>query len=125
MRKAKERLDELDRLIHEEAPSIDPNDIDVVRRKPRRSSGKHGALVDAVVESLRSSPDGISTHEMASRIAPQFELPWTTRDEKADTISRVRRMLNNLKMKGAVRRLPGELSENGQLVGRWRWIADD
>jgi septation ring formation regulator EzrA len=123
--KARERLNELDRLIHEEAPSIDPNDINVVRRTLRRSSSKHGELIGAVVENLRSSPNGISTHEMASRIAPQFALPWTTREEKSDTISRVRRMLNNLKAKGAVQRLPGEMSANGQEIARWRWIADD
>jgi hypothetical protein len=125
MRKAQERLDEIDGLIHVEAPAIDPNDINVVRRVLRKSSAKHGALIAAVVENLRSSPDGISTHEMAGRIAPQFALPWTTREAKSDTISRVRRMLNNLKAKGAVQRLPGEMSVNGQEIARWRWIADD
>lgn len=125
LRKAQERLDEIDGLVHVEAPSIDPNDINVVRRVLRKSSAKHGALIDAVVENLRSSPDGISTHEMAGRIAPQFGLPWATRDEKAAAASRVRRMLNKLKAKGAIQRLPGEMSANGQEIARWRWIADD
>jgi hypothetical protein len=85
LRKAQERLDEIDGLIHVEAPSIDPNDINVVRRVLRKSSAKHGALIDAVVENLRSSPDGIDSRDgRPNRSSIRLALDDTRREDRHD-----------------------------------------
>ena len=120
----KRRREQLDRLIRQEAPSIDPTNIQTVQETPRTTKQEHGALITTVIENLRSSPQGISTFEMTQRIAPQFGLPWSTAAEQRDSMSRARRILNRLKTQGAVKRLPSTERRNGQKLARWLWIAD-
>ncbi len=122
--KAQQRLTEVDRLIQEDAPGIDPNDINVVRRTPRQTTGAHGNLIGAVIEILQSTTKGVSTIEVAQRIAPQFGMPWETANDRDYSVSRVRRILNNLKTRGAVERLSSTTTEHNQAVARWRWCAD-
>lgn len=118
------RKADLDALIQQGSAAIDPADINTVKKTHRRTSGPRGDLIQAVVENLMSSPDGITTLDLAERLAPQFGMPWAAANERYQTVERVRRMLNKLKVKGAVQRLDGARSPNNQKVARWKWVGD-
>lgn len=124
LKRVRLRLVEVDDFIRADAPNIDPNDINVVRRTPRQSTGAHGTLVGAVVALLRSNLDAVSTIEVAEKLAPEFGLPWTTAKGRDYTLSRVRRILNNLKERKAVARASAATGEHNQPVARWRWAGD-
>ena len=115
---------DLDKTIRKEAPSIDPSYIQTVQETPRQTEREHGALIETVVAYLRASSNGVTTYEVARCIAPQFGLPWETSAEKSETVSRVRRIFNNLKKRGALKRLPSTQRHKGQELGLWVWIAD-
>ena len=115
---------DLDKTIRKEAPSIDPSYIQTVQETPRKTVREHGALIETVVAYLRASSNGVTTYEVARCIAPQFGLPWETSAEQSETVSRVRRIFNNLKKRGALKRLPSTQRHKGQELGLWVWIAD-
>lgn len=122
LEKREARKAELDRLIRQGSSAIDPTEINTVKKTPRTTYRPRGELVGAVIENLRASPDGISTVEMTDRIAPQFGMPWGTPKERDQALERVRRILNQLKEKGAAERFRSAITPHGQRVGIWRWV---
>jgi len=114
----------IDATIRKEAPSIDPNDIQSRKLTPRRVPGRHGDFIKLMITLLKDSP-GISTIEMAKLLAPDFETPEGTPEGWEALRRRVKNVMNVLRDKGAVARLPSKPSPTGHKVACWKWIGDD
>lgn len=118
------KLHAIDTKIREEASSIDPNDIQSMKLTPRHAPGRHGDLVKALIEMLKIYP-GISTLEMADRVAVEFGYPMGTPSQRNVVRERVKHGMHALRNKGAVERLPSKTGAKGQKVACWKWIGDD
>ena len=117
-------LAEIDQEIRTACPGIDPEDIRSIRAWPKLGDAPFGGLIDAIVQVLRQSPQGVTTEELRDLLSDKFRLGGENAAERRRARNRVLRPLNGLKAKGLVQRFDGGTSRSGQPIARWLWLGD-